>query len=84
MKTSITENEYNIRKRLSIFGFKNIRKKYGHMHIPIISADKDGMRIWVEINNNFYQTAKKYNSDIKRTTGTIVELLNGAYSYRFN
>ena len=83
MATNTPENELRIRKRLLILGFKNIQKKYGRVHIPIISADKNGMKIWVEINNNFYQTAKKYNSNINRTTGTISELLNDAYSYRF-
>jgi len=67
-------DEIEIRKILSKRGFLKIRKKYGQRHAPIISADRDGMRIWVEINTNEFQTSRSDGKQIHRTCGYHNEL----------
>lgn len=67
-------DEQEIRTVLKEKGFEKIRKKYGQRYMPIISADKDGMRIWVEIPTNEYQTSTCIDNGIKRTHGNIKDL----------
>lgn len=68
-------DETEIRETLSKRGFLKIRKKYGQRHIPMISADRDGMRIWVELNGDF-QTSMSDGKQIHRTHGNHNDLKN--------
>lgn len=67
-------DEQEIRKILKEKGFEKIRKKYGQRHMPIISADKDKTRIWVEIPTNEYQTVTHVGDKLERSFGNIADL----------
>ena len=67
-------DEKEIRVILKEKGFEKIRKKYGQRYMPIISADKEGMRIWVEIPTNEYQTSANGEKGKIRTHGKISDL----------
>jgi len=72
-------DETEVRELLSKKGFLKIRKKYGPKHAPIISApiisaDRNGMRIWVELNTNEFQTSMFDGKQIRRTCGHHNEL----------
>jgi hypothetical protein len=68
-------NEQEIRDGLKRIGFLKIRKKYGQHYMPIISADKNGMRIWVEVPTGEYQTSKRTSETLDRVCGRIEDLL---------
>lgn len=71
--------ETEVRQILSERGFTKIRKKYGQRYEPIISADREkdgirGMRVWVHMKSQDYQTAMSDGKNIIRTHGNIDKL----------
>jgi len=68
--------EAEVRKILSERDFTKIRKKYGQRYEHIISADreKDGMRVWVHLKDQNYQTSRSDGKNIHRTFGSTDKL----------
>jgi hypothetical protein len=63
-----TEDE--IRTRLKELGFEGIRKRYGHRHEIILAGDGNGMRVWVHLVAQTYQTQRI----LYRTHGSVEQL----------
>ena len=62
--------ERDVKERLKELGYEKVRRRWGQGFKVIVSADKGDERIWVELENNSYETCCKG----KRTSGPINDL----------